>query len=124
MLPDIQTRDDIQQIVDAFYGDIHDDDVLGRFFAALDLEAHRPRMVAFWSSVVFQTGTYRGRPFDAHVSLPGLEPVHFQRWLERFVRVVDERFAGDAAERIKQRANQIALIFQIKLGFTGVVAQG
>ena len=123
MLPDIQTRDDIQQIVDAFYGDIRDDAVLGHYFADLDLDAHRPRMVAFWSSVVFQTGAYRGRPFDAHAALHGLEPAHFERWLHRFHRVVDARFRGDAAERMKQRADQIAAIFQIKLGLMGTTTR-
>ena len=113
---DIQTRDDIQEIVEAFYGDIQEDPVLGRFFAGLDLEAHRPKMVAFWSSVVFQTGTYRGRPFDVHATLPDLEPRHFRQWLARFHGIVDARFAGEAADRMKQRAEQIATIFQIKLG--------
>ncbi len=54
MHPDIQNEADIQQIVDAFYGTITEDPVLAPFFTTLDLEAHRPRMVAFWSAVVYR----------------------------------------------------------------------
>lgn len=115
-LPDITTDADICCIVDAFYGDITDDPLLGRFFAPIDLPAHLPKMYTFWSSVVFQTGAYRGRPFDAHVDLPGLEAGHFERWLARFEATVDAHYSGAAATQMKQRARQIATVFQLKLG--------
>ncbi len=120
-LPDLYDDHDVARIVDAFYGDITDDPVLGRFFAGIDLDAHRPRMVAFWSSVVFATGAYRGRPFDVHADLPGLDAAHFTRWLERFHAVVDGRFSGPNASRMKARAEQIAGVFQVKLGLWPVL---
>jgi hemoglobin len=115
-MPDLTTIEDIQTVVDAFYDGMADDPVLGRFFADVDMEAHKPRLYAFWASVVFQTGTYRGRPFDAHLRLGPLEARHFERWLTRFAATVDAHFAGEAAERMKQKARQIAVIFQVKLG--------
>lgn len=114
--PDIQTDTDIRCLVDAFYGDIADDPVLGRFFENVDLDRHRPKLYAFWSSIAFQTGTYRGRPFDAHLKLDGLAPSHFAAWLQRFGRTVDHRFAGETADRVKRTAAQIAVVFQLKLG--------
>lgn len=113
---DIQTEQDVREIVHAFYGGIEHDPSLGRFFAGLDMPRHLPRMVAFWCSVVFQTGTYHGRPFDAHLRLEGLTADHFARWLERFAATIDARFLGPNADRMKARAEQIAGIFQMKLG--------
>lgn len=116
MLPDLTSEADVAAVVAAFYADIEADPALGRFFAGVDWPAHLPRMVAFWSSVVFHTGAYHGRPFDPHARLDGLEPAHFEAWLDRFRTTVDARFAGAAAERIKAKAEQIAGIFQMKLG--------
>ncbi|PEN14901.1 hypothetical protein CRI94_00985 [Longibacter salinarum] len=113
---DIQSRNDVHSIVDAFYRDIADDPVLGSYFADIDLESHVPKLVDFWTSVVFQSATYRGQPFEAHAALDGLEGRHFRRWLDRFETTVDARFAGTNADRMKQRARQIATIFQSKLG--------
>jgi hemoglobin len=121
MKPDLLTSDDVRAVVHAFYGDIEADPVLGPYFAGLDRGAHLPKMVHFWSSIVFGTGEYRGRPFDAHARLEGLERAHFARWLDRFRRTVDARFAGEHAERMKARAEQIAGVFQVKLGLWGVL---
>lgn len=115
-LRDIETELDVRAVVDAFYGGIERDPEIGPFFAPVEMAEHLPRMYAFWSSVVFQTGTYRGRPFDAHLGLEGLAPHHFARWLERFAATVDAHFRGPRAEMMKARSQQIASIFQMKLG--------
>lgn len=120
-LPDLESDADIAAVVDAFYGGIDADPLLGRYFAGLDMSAHLPRMVAFWSSVLFGTGAYRGRPFDPHLRMEGLAPEHFTRWVERFLATVDARFHGPHADRMKARAEQIAGIFQVKLGLWSVV---
>ena len=115
-LPDIETPHDVRAIVHAFYRDMEADPVLGPYFAGLDWAEHLPKMVRFWSSVVFQTGEYAGRPFDPHARMPGLERAHFGHWVARFHRTVDARFAGERAELMKARAEQIAGVFQVKLG--------
>ncbi len=112
---DIESFEDIVSIVDAFYTDIDRDDLLGRYFASLDMESHLPRMYAFWSSVVFQTGTFQGRPFDKHARLAGLEAKHFERWVERFLEIVDERFEGAKASLMKARSAQVAWAFSSRL---------
>lgn len=113
--PDIRTTADVGVIVQSFYGDIKCDPVLGRFFGDVDWEIHLPKMTAFWSSVLFHTGENRGRPFDPHRRLQGLELIHFSHWLTRFRAAVDERFEGESAERMKLKAKQIASVFQVKL---------
>ena len=113
---DLSTPADVEALVRAFYADIEADPVIGRYFVGLDWEVHRPRMVAFWSSIAFQSGEYRGRPFAPHSQMPGLGREHFERWVERFHRTVDARFAGARADLVKARAEQIAGVFQVKLG--------
>lgn len=120
MPTDIESEADIRALVVSFYGGIAEDPVLGPFFQGTDWAAHLPTMVAFWSSVVFQTGAYRGRPFDPHARLAGLERPHFAHWLARFRQTVDAQFAGPRAERAKARAEQVAGVFQVKLGLWAI----
>jgi hemoglobin len=121
-MTDLMTEADVRVLVEAFYRDMEADPLLGRFFAGLDWQAHLPKMVAFWSSVAFQTGAYRGRPFDPHARMEGLDASHFDAWLARFHRTMDAHFAGPTAEGLKTRAGQIAGVFQVKLGLWGVIA--
>lgn len=115
-MTDIRTPDDVRTVVAAFYRDIGADVVLGHYFAGVDWSAHLPRMVAFWTSVVFHTGEYHGRPFDPHARMPGLEGADFDRWVARFRATVDAHFSGAAAERMKEKAEGIAGVFRVKLG--------
>ncbi len=115
-LSDIETEADIEAVVHAFYRDMEHDPMLGSYFGGLDWPVHLPKMVSFWSSVVFQTGAYRGRPFDVHMRMPGLDRAHFAHWVERFHRTVDGLFSGPRARLMKSRAEQIAGVFQVKLG--------
>lgn len=119
---DIESEDDVRTVVLAFYHDIESDPLLGRFFAGLDWDAHLPTMVRFWSAVVFQTGAYRGRPFDPHLRLDGLTRTHFARWVERFDATVRGRFVGPRADAMCARAEQIAGVFQVKLGLWETLA--
>jgi hemoglobin len=114
-LTDVRKEGDIHAVVLAFYTGIETDPWLGRFFDGVDWGAHLPTMVRFWSAVVFQTGTYRGQPLEAHARLDGLTPYHFDRWLDRFRATVDARFLGPNADRMKERAEQIAGVMQVKL---------
>lgn len=116
MPTDLNTPGAVAHLVDAFYDGIEADPWLGRFFEDVDMKAHRPRLVAFWNAVVFQSGTYRGQPIAVHARLDGLTPYHFARWLDRFRATVDARFRGPHAERAKARAEQIAGVMQVKLG--------
>ena len=120
-LRDIETDADVGAVVHAFYRDIEADPALGSYFAGLDRSAHLPKMIGFWSSVVFQTGAYRGRPFDPHARMPGLARVHFATWIARFQRTIDRLFAGPNADLMKARAEQIAGVFQVKLGLWRVL---
>ncbi len=113
---DIESKDDIARVVATFYRDMEGDPTIGTYFAGLDWEHHLPKMVRFWTSVVFHTGEYSGRPFDPHAQMPGLNRQHFARWVERFHGTVDGLYSGTRADEMKARAEQIAGVFQVKLG--------
>jgi len=64
-LPDIATEDDIRILVDSFYGKVNADDLLSPIFndvARVDWEKHLPLLYQFWSTLLFRTNTYQGRP--------------------------------------------------------------
>ena len=115
-MADLTSEDDVRTIVHAFYAGIDSDPVLGSYFSGLDMPSHLPRMVDFWSSIVFQTGQYSGQPFSPHARMPGLTRDHFARWVARFHRTVNAHYTGPRAELMKARAEQIAGVFQVKLG--------
>ncbi|MEO6656350.1 MAG: group III truncated hemoglobin [Pyrinomonadaceae bacterium] len=126
---DIGTRTDIDLLMRVFYERAITDDVIGYIFtgvAKLDLEHHLPIIGDFWETMLFQTGNYakHGRnPLEVHRAIHlrnEFEPKHFVRWLEIFVRSVDEEFAGERAEFLKMRARTIAGRMQEFIGIGGV----
>lgn len=119
-LPDIATEADVRQFVDAFYDAVMQDDLLGPIFndvAAVNWDEHLPTMYSFWSSILLGAATYKGAPFPAHWALKEhITREHFARWLALFERTIDSLFAGEMAEAAKQRAQNIAMVFQVKMG--------
>ena len=92
------------------------DALLAPYFARLDMTAHLPRIVDFWSTLVFHTGRYSGNAFRPHLAMPGLTAAHFARWVATLDATVDARFAGPAAETMKDYAHRIAFSMQLRLG--------
>ena len=116
-LRDIENETDIRVLVDAFYGRIQADDLLGPIFndvARVDWSHHLPKMYAFWAGIVLGQPGYRGAPFPPHTVLPvGRE--HFARWVELFHTTVDRYFSGEAATRAKNAAASIAHTFALRM---------
>ncbi|MEO1260702.1 MAG: group III truncated hemoglobin [Bacteroidota bacterium] len=119
--PDIRSRDDILQIVKAFYNRLLTDPVMSPIFlevAKIDLEEHLPVLVDFWDSILFFTATYKGNAMEPHLRLHEENPLkkeHFRRWLAFFNLSVDEGFAGKKATLMKDRAKSIALLMEVKV---------
>ena len=117
MKNDIAGRQDIQLLVDQFYGKVQTDDLLGPVFSHVDWKHHLPIMYNFWSSMLLGDQSYHGNPLQKHLPL-AIEAKHFDQWLKLFHQTVDENFAGEKAEEVKSRSRSIAGIFQIRLGIT------
>ena len=116
-MPDIETRADIDKLMQRFYRTAIDDEQIGFIFtdvAKLDLEKHLPIIGDFWESVVLGRNVYlqHGRnPLEIHFRLNELIPLtsrHFARWLELFRTAVDDDFSGERADFTKARAEAIA----------------
>ena len=118
---DINSRSDIETLVDSFYRKVIKDDVIGHFFTqvvVLDWEKHIPLMYDFWETTLFHKALYKSNPVKVHLDLhkkAALEKVHFERWVELFHLTVEEHFEGRIAEMAKQRASSIATVLQIKI---------
>lgn len=114
---DIQNDDDIARLVFRFYEKVQQDERLAYIFndyAGVEWDSHLPKMVDFWSNLIFQTGRYKGRPFRQHLPLP-IEMSDFRRWLGLFKQTVDEYFTGEKADYAKEMAGKIASSFAIRL---------
>ena len=101
----------IDHIVEAFYGKIREDALLGPIFAEriTDWPTHLARMKTFWRSVLHNSGEFSGNPMAKHLAIPGLELHHFSRWLELFYETLGERErSSDAAQLVATRARMIA----------------
>ncbi len=120
-MTDISTRKDIELLMRTFYSKMLVDEELAPIFnevAQIDLEAHIPRLVLFWESILFQTGTYRTNVMEMHIALhhkKNLQKIHFDRWLSYFVETVSENHQGPLAHLAIERAKSIALLMQFKI---------
>ena len=112
---ELTTRKDIEELVNRFYARVMTNELLGPLFAHLDWTVHKPIMHNFWSSMMLGDNSYQGNPLAKHIPL-NINKAHFAEWLLLFDQTVNDMFVGTAAEEIKTRANQIAGVFQVKLG--------
>jgi hemoglobin len=128
MKPDIQTRKDIEQLVNSFYTKVRDDETIGHIFndiAKVDWSHHLPKMYDFFETVILRQKGFKGNPMETHFSLNKKFPLqseHFNRWKELFFTTVDELFEGTTAQEAKQKATSIAdlMFFKITNSAKGV----
>ncbi|MGI8509948.1 MAG: group III truncated hemoglobin [Gemmatimonadaceae bacterium] len=114
---DIQDGDLYPTLV-AFYATVGADPLLAPYFAIVDMSAHMPRIVAFWSTLLFHTRSYSGNAFRPHLEMPGLTSEHFAHWVATMEATVDARFAGPSATLMKELAHRIAYSMQLRLGIS------
>lgn len=118
---DIETRQDIQRLIDSFYAKVRGDGTIGYIFnevARVDWERHLPIMYDFWEGVLFQKIGYSGNPMAVHKLLNQKVPLnkaHFDQWKKLFLETIGEHFEGEKAELARQRAVSIATMIQLKI---------
>lgn len=114
---DILTLQDVQLLVNTFYGKVRDDDMLASIFNERIQDRwpqHLEKMYRFWQTVLLEEHTYYGAPFPPHANLP-VSQAHFERWLTLFNETVNELFAGEKAAEAQWRGQKMAQMFQIKI---------
>ena len=120
-MKDIETREDIELLVNEFYKKVIPDRLIGHFFTRVvhfSWEEHIPVMISFWESVLLGGQAYKGNPMVKHIELDRLyplDPLHFDRWLYLWQETVRQLFAGPTANEAIDRAHTIAQIIKTKV---------
>lgn len=126
MKKDIETREELEDFLWAFYKKAFADELIGLFFTEvvpLDLDTHVPVIANFWESVAFNKPSYRRNVMEVHQHIHHLSKIkkeHLDRWVKIFTETLDEHFEGSRAELMKQRARSIATLMDIKLNHEGI----
>ncbi len=118
MKKDIETLEDIQQLVNSFYTLVQKDLLIGAIFATKisDWPTHLEKMYRFWQTVLLEVHTYTGSPFPPHAKMP-LAAEHFNRWLTIWEENIDLQFEGKKAAEAKMRGERMAAMFLSKIEF-------
>lgn len=97
---EIITRETIRLIVEAFYAECRRHPVLGPIFNrhVQDWDMHLARIQSFWAAALLKVGGYSGRPLEAHLAIPDLNPEHFSMWLKLFAQSVASQHPPLAAK--------------------------
>ena len=115
---DIVSEDGIRRLVDAFYAKVRIDPELGPVFARAipgDWQPHLNKMYAFWSSVMLNSGRYKGNPVAKHLVVEGITMELFERWLALFNETCGELFDGRLRAEFGARAAQITESLKLAL---------
>jgi len=114
---DIQDDADIKKLVHRFYDKVGQDERLGYMFndvAQVNWKTHLPKMVNFWSNILFKTRRFKGRPYRKHRPLP-IKRADFNIWLGLWNETVDHLYEGQNADIVKEVAYRVACAFTTRL---------
>lgn len=121
MKKDIQTKEDIIQLVNVFYDKVRKNDILGYIFdevAKTNWVEHLPVMYSFWGSILLGEKSFSGNPMKKHIELAEITDMtdkEFSEWLRIFYATIDELFEGQTAEEAKARAQNIARLMLVNI---------
>jgi hemoglobin len=127
-LHDQLSDESIGAVIEAFYQKVRRDPALGPVFSRAITDDEWPEHLSvirdFWSSVMLKTGRYKGNPFAAHLTVEGISPALFGRWLGLFGETCREHLAPDIAADLHGRAVAIADSLQAGLFFNPLMNTG
>jgi hemoglobin len=109
-LPQLCTEAEVAELVATFYAKVRGDAILGPVFEhhVVDWDRHMPKMVAFWSTALCGSKSYRGNPMLMHRALPGLTHSMFEHWLDLFHQAANALTNRAMAERAGELSQRIA----------------
>ena len=120
-MKELQSREDVELMIDTFYSKVVKDDTINFFFsdiAKINWEKHLPRMYAFWESILFGKMTYKGNPMTVHFAINHIKPMekqHFDRWLKLWRESIEENFVGENASLAITKSENIGRIMSYKM---------
>ncbi len=121
MQQDISSREDIHFIITEFYKKLISDSEMLPFFEEIvqqnHLEKHIEIITDFWQDILFQTNSYQNNVLQKHLDFNKkvrFKKAHFKKWLFYLQTTIDASFKGQVAQNMKDRANSIAMVMQVK----------
>lgn len=117
----LESREDIELLVDRFYDKAGTDETIGFFFndvAKVDWSHHLPKMYAFWETLLFGKISYKGNPMAVHFPINAKVPMqkfHFEHWVKLWTQTIEENFTGEMAETAIYKATNIANLMGYKM---------
>lgn len=117
----LETREDIEVLVNKFYDKVGSDETIGFFFndvAKVDWSHHLPKMYSFWETLLFGKASYKGNPMAVHFPINSevaMEKFHFERWVKLWTQTIEENFTGEMAETAIYKATNIANLMGYKM---------
>lgn len=118
---DLDTPEEIAEMVRRFYQDVAQDDLLGPLFndvAHVDWNEHLPKLTRFWCRALLGIEGYVGNPFRAHSLVNDKAPftaAHFERWLDLFHDAIELGWTGPNAQRALDLAHNVARVHASQL---------
>ncbi len=116
-IKEIETRNDIEVLINSFYAKIRKDALLGPIFNTQIPEdkwsAHLINLTDFWETNLFGVARFKGNPTKMHVEVDKnfnyeINQVHFGKWLQLWFETIDELYQGDYAKKAKDSARKIS----------------
>ena len=112
---DLDTPDEILEMVTRQYADVVQDELLQPYFnfgpGYIDWQAHIGAVTDYWCHVVLYAPDYQIDTIENHRPLHGHDPFTpalFDRWLQVFHDTIDGGWTGPNATRAKKRATGMA----------------
>lgn len=118
---DLDSPEEIAEMVRRFYADVAMDDLLGPMFndvARVEWGEHLPKLTAFWCRALLGLPGYAGNPFRAHALVHGrraFTPAHFERWLFLFHETLELGWTGPHVDRAAEVADNVARVHSRQL---------
>lgn len=120
-MKNLESREDIELLVNSFYDKVVKDEAIGFFFKdviKVDWDKHLTKMYSFWESILFGQMSYKGNPMAVHFPINQLEAMekrHFEKWLELWKQTIEENFIGENASMAITKSENIANLMAYKM---------
>ncbi len=120
-MKNLETREDIELLVNSFYLKVQKDETIGYFFndiAKVNWNLHLPKMYNFWETLLFGKASYKGNPMAVHYPINdevAMEKFHFEHWLKLWTETVNELFSGEIADMAIYKAKNISQLMAFKM---------
>lgn len=117
----LETREDIEFLVNEFYNQVIQDEKIGFFFdevAKVDWSHHLPKMYSFWETLLLGNVSYKGNPMAMHFPINkkvAMQKVHFEQWVKLWTKTINENFSGELADLAVYKATNIANLMAYKM---------